>query len=67
MRYHEISKSKSRIKNYAVKLQLKSLGYTQQVDTMISATSPEMARRILRKQYNNSNVIVGQPREIKSR
>lgn len=60
MRYREIKNSK--LKNYLVKLQFKSLGYTQQINTMVQASSPEMARRLLKQQYQNSNVLVGQPR-----
>ena len=67
MRQQDFLTAKSKLKNYTVKLQLKSAGYTQQIDTMIQAKSPEMARRILRTQYSNPNVIVGQPREIKPR
>ena len=60
MRYREIKNSK--LKNYLVKLQFKSLGYTQQINTMVQASSPEMARRLLKQQYQNPNVLIGQPR-----
>lgn len=52
------------LKTYAVKIKLKQQGYTNIVDTQIQARTPEMARRILRTQYNNANVIIGQPRQI---
>lgn len=54
------------LKTYAIKLKLKQPGYTNIIDTTVQARTPEMARRILRAQYNNRHVIVGQPREIKS-
>lgn len=53
------------LKTYTVKVKLKQIGYTNIVDTTVQARTPEMARRIIRAQYNNRNVIVGQPREIK--
>jgi len=55
------------LKTYAVKIKLKQLGYTNIVDTQVQARTPEMARRILRTQYNNPNVVVGQPKELKTR
>jgi len=55
------------LKTYAVKLKLKQPGYTNIVDTQVQARTPEMARRILSAQYNNRNVVVGQPRELRTR
>jgi hypothetical protein len=55
------------LKTYAVKIKLKQPGYTNIVDTQVQARTPEMARRILRTQYNNPNVVVGQPKELKTR
>lgn len=66
MRYKEIKPVKSKLKTYAVKLKLQQTGYTNIIDTTVVARTPEMARRVLRQQYNNKHVIVGQPREIKS-
>jgi hypothetical protein len=57
--------TKSKLKVYAVKIKLPQGGYNNIIDTTVMAKNPEMARRILRTQYNNSNVIVGQPKEIK--
>ncbi len=53
------------LKTYALKLKLKQIGYTNIIDTTVQARTPEMARRIIRAQYNDRNVIVGQPVEIK--
>jgi len=64
LRSSEIIK-KSRLRTYAVKLRLKQPGYTSLIDTTIMARNPEMARRILRQQYGDMHVIVGQPRELK--
>ena len=58
--------SQRSLKTYAVKLHLRQRGYTNIIDTQVQARNPEMARRILRTQYN-PNVIVGQPREIRMR
>jgi hypothetical protein len=55
------------LKTYTVKLKLKQPGYTNIVDTQVQARTPEMARRILSAQYNNRNVVVGQPRELRTR
>jgi hypothetical protein len=54
-----------RLKTYVVRLRLKQKGYDQQIDTTVQARSPEMARRITRATYDNRNVIVGQPRELR--
>lgn len=54
-----------RLKTYAVKLRLPQQGYTNIIDTTVQARNPEMARRILRQQYGDSKVIVGQPRLLK--
>lgn len=64
MRYADILK-KSRLKTYAAKVKLKQTGYTSIVDTTILARNPEMARRLLKKQFGDTNVIVGQPKELK--
>ena len=68
MRVQDLFSTKSpRLKTYAVKVKLKQPGYTNIIDTTVQARTPEMARKILRAQYNNPNVIVGQPKEIKTR
>lgn len=53
------------LKTYEIRLRLKQIGYTNIINTTVQARTPEMARRIIRAQYNDRNVIVGQPREIK--
>ena len=67
MRLSEITLPKTKLKTYLVKLKLKSLGYTQILDTTVMAVSPQMARKIIANQYNSTHVMIGQPREIKSR
>jgi len=54
----------ARLKTYAVKLKIKQSGYTTMLDTTIQARNPQQARQILHRQYNDRNVIVGQPREL---
>lgn len=54
------------LKNFAVRLRLKQQGYVQQIDTTIQARTANQARQIIRAQYNNNNVLVGQPKEIKT-
>jgi hypothetical protein len=53
------------LRNYAVKVQLKQPGYKNIIDTTVVARNPEMARRLVRQQYGDRNVMVGQPRELK--
>lgn len=55
----------ARLKTYRVRLKLKQKGYTQQMDTTIVARNPEQARRIIRAQYGDRGVMVGQPTEIR--
>jgi len=57
----------SRLKTYLVKLKLKQPGYTQIINTTLQARNPDQARKILRAQYNKKDIIVGNPRELKSR
>lgn len=64
MRLSEVVK-KSRLRTYVVKLRLKQPGYTNLIDTTVMARNPEMARRILRRQYGDKHVVVGQPKELK--
>ena len=54
------------LKTYQVRLQLRQPGgYVQQMNTTVMARNPEMARRMIRAQYDNRNVIVGQPKELR--
>jgi hypothetical protein len=53
------------LRTYAAKVRLKQTGYENIIDTTVQARNPEMARRLIRQQYGDRNVIVGQPRELK--
>ena len=64
MRARDFLSHTARMKTYVVRLRLKQKGYTQQMDTTVIARNPEQARRIIRQQYDDRNVIVGQPREL---
>lgn len=58
----------ARLKTYAIIVKLPNPGgSTQLITTTVMAVNPEMARKLIRVQYNNPKVILGQPREIKSR
>lgn len=67
MRLSEIAsrKKKTALRTYAAKVKLRQPGYTNIVDTTVQARTPEMARRLLRRQFGGRNVIVGQPRELR--
>lgn len=66
MRLHEFTKiSGSALKTFVVRLKLKQVGYVQQFDTTVQARTANQARQIIRAQYDNKNVLVGQPRAIK--
>jgi hypothetical protein len=66
MRAQDFIDGKSKaLKTFVVKVKLNQLGYSNLIDTTVQARNAEMARRIIRAQYNNNKVIVGQPREIK--
>lgn len=65
MRINEIAQPARKLKTYVVKLKLKSIGYTQILDTTVMAVNPQMARKIIANQYNSTHVMIGQPREIK--
>ena len=64
MRAQDFLSHTQRMKTYVVKLRLKQRGYTQFMDTTVVARNPEQARRIIRQQYDDRNVILGQPREL---
>lgn len=68
MRAREITKKTNRAKQYLVKIKLTTgPGKVNIVDTIVYATTPQWARKIVRAQYNTQGVIIGQPREIKKR
>ena len=64
MRAQDFLSHTARMKTYVVRLRLKQRGYTQHMDTTVMARNPEQARRIIRQQYGDRNIIVGQPREL---
>lgn len=66
MRLDEIASRKKKLplRTYAAKVKLRQSGYTNMVDTTVQARSPEMARRLLRKQFGGRQAVVGQPREL---
>lgn len=65
MRAHDLKQTQ--IRTYQVRIQFRQPnGVVQQMDTTVQARTPEMARRMLRAQYSNPQVVVGQPREIKA-
>ena len=53
------------LRTYVVRLRLKRVGYNNIFDTTIQARNQEQARRLLRQQYGDQSVIVGQPRELR--
>jgi len=62
----EVSEAKGQaLRTYTAKVQLKQPGYKNIIDTTVQARNPEMARRLIRQQYGDRNVMVGQPRELK--
>lgn len=65
MRADEITRLKKTLKTYHARVKLKQPGYTNIIDTTVMARNPEMARRLIRQQYGDSNVLVGQPRELR--
>lgn len=65
MKIRDLLSHTGRMKTYVVRLKMRQKGYTQQMDTTVQARNPEQARRIIRNQYNDRNIIVGQPRELR--
>lgn len=49
---------------YQVKVKIKAAGFTQIVDTTITAKTPYMARRLAREQFG-AHAIVGDIKELK--
>jgi hypothetical protein len=62
-----IRTKKNPVKTYLVKVKIRQPGYVNVIDTTVQAINPEMARRLVRVQYNSRDVIVGQPRELRAR
>ena len=68
MRAQDIIRGKkSPVKTYLVKVKIRQPGYTNIIDTTVQAMNPEMARRLVRVQYNSRDVIIGQPRELRTK
>lgn len=55
------------LNTYLVRIRLPQQGYKTIMNTTVQARNPEMARRMIRAQYNDRTVLVSQPRLIKSR
>ena len=53
------------LRTWTAKVRLRNKGYTNIIDTTVMARTAEMARRLIRQQYGDTNVIVGQPRELR--
>ena len=60
-----IELTKKQLKTFVVKIKLRQTSGTTTVDTTIMARNPEQARQLLRKQYGDRGIVVGQPRELK--
>ena len=56
--------TKKQLKTFVVKIKLKQLSGTTTVDTTVVSRNPEQARQLLRKQYGDRGVVVGQPRVL---
>lgn len=69
MRLAELAQpKKSKLKNYAVRLKIPGLsGAVTITDTIVAAVNPQMARKIVQVQYNVPHIMIGQPREVKTR
>ena len=69
MRLHEIAQpKKSKLKTYAIRIRIPGLsGAVYITDTTVMAVNPQMARKIVQVQYKVPHIMMGQPREIKSR
>ena len=65
MKIRDLLSHTGRMKTYVVRLKMRQQGYTQQMDTTVQARNPEQARRLIRNQYNDRNIIVGQPKELR--
>lgn len=57
----------NQLRTYLVRLKLKQKGYTQHMDTMVQARNQDQARKLLRAQYDSRNVIIGNPRELRTK
>jgi hypothetical protein len=69
MRLKEIAQpKKSKLKTYEIRIKIPGTdGTTTNTRTTVMAVNPQMARKIIANQYDSTHVLIGQPREIKSR
>lgn len=52
----------AKMKLYQVRVKVKQKGYTQMIDTTITAPNPDLARRLVRDQFG-ADAIVGNVKE----
>ena len=69
MRLIEIAQpKKNRLKTYEIRIRIPVLGGgNTNTFTTVMALNPQMARKIVQVQYNAKGIMIGQPREIKTR
>ena len=68
MRLIEIAQpKKNRLKTYEIRIRVPGLsGTSTNTKTIVVALNPQMARKVVQAQYNVPNIMIGQPREIKT-
>jgi mannose/fructose/N-acetylgalactosamine-specific phosphotransferase system component IIB len=68
MRLIEIAQpKKSKLKTYEIRIRVPGLsGTSTNTKTIVVALNPQMARKVVQAQYNVPNIMIGQPREIKT-
>lgn len=68
MRLYEIAQpKKSKLKTYEIRIRVPGLsGTSTNTKTIVVALNPQMARKVVQAQYNVPNIMIGQPREIKT-
>jgi hypothetical protein len=63
-----ISGTKRTLDTFLLKIKLPQVGgYSRIMDTSVQARNHEMARRIVRAQYGDRTVIVGNPKKINTK
>lgn len=65
MRAKDFLSTGAQLKTYVIRIRSRQSGYVQQMDTTVQARNPEQARRLIRQQYDDRNIIVGQPKELR--
>jgi mannose/fructose/N-acetylgalactosamine-specific phosphotransferase system component IIB len=68
MRLIEIAQpKKSKLKTYEIRIKIPGTdGTSTNTRTTVMALNPQMARKVVQVQYNIRNIMIGQPREIKT-